>query len=38
MEPNHRPMLHTREQEQVSGAPGVSNGQHSENNLVSDSA
>jgi phospholipase C len=38
IEPNHRPPLHTLDHTPVIGAPGLSNSQHPENNLVSNDA
>ena len=38
IEPNHRPPLHTLDHAPVIGAPGLSNSQHPENNLVSNDA
>ncbi|MDQ3887076.1 MAG: alkaline phosphatase family protein, partial [Actinomycetota bacterium] len=38
LEPNHRPPLHTLDRTPVVGAPGLSNSQHPENNLVSDTS
>lgn len=39
LEPNHRPPLHTLDRDpRFGGTPGLSNSQHPENNLVSDSA
>jgi phospholipase C len=38
IEPNHRPPLHTLDHAPLVGAPGLSNSQHPENNLVSNAA
>jgi len=38
IEPNHRPALHTLDHAPLVGAPGLSNSQHPENNLVSNAA
>jgi phospholipase C len=38
LEPNHRPPLHTLDHAPVIGAPDISNSQHPENNLVSNTA
>jgi phospholipase C len=38
LEPNHRPPLHTLDHAPVVGMPDVSNSQHPENNLVSDTS
>ncbi|MGH3686154.1 MAG: alkaline phosphatase family protein [Pseudonocardiaceae bacterium] len=38
LEPNHRPPLHSLDHAPVIGTPDISNSQHPENNLVSDTA
>jgi phospholipase C len=38
IEPNHRPPLHTLDHAPVIGTPSISNSQHPENNLVSDTS